>query len=437
VRGAGEKEVPIEITLSVVHVGREPYFIAVARDVSERRQAEQEREILLERERAARAEAQRLSHLKDEFVAVVSHELRTPLTVILGWTRMMRKTEALPAPARRGLDAVERNAKLLGLLVDDLLDVSRIAAGKLHIARSAVELRTLVPLAVDGLRGAAAAKGVALVERIDPRGALILGDVGRLHQVVTNLVENAIKFTPRGGVVEVELARTSERGALRVRDTGQGIDADFIPLLFDRFRQADATMARPHGGLGLGLSIVKAVVEAHGGSVSAESPGPGQGACFIVTLPLTSTGVEGVAAETDEVRLDGVRVLLVEDEPDARELVARLLEDSRAQVCAVSSASEALDALAENVVDVLVSDIGLPGMDGCEMLRRLRHGVPPCAAANVPAVALTAFAGPENRSRVLDAGYNEHLAKPFEPAKLLAAVAALAKMSAPADRVIV
>jgi PAS domain S-box-containing protein len=400
------------------------------RDVADQVRVEREREALLESERAARAVAERATRLRDDFVATLSHELRTPLNAIQGWTGLLRRPGAqAPDKVAHGLDVIERNCHVLAELISDLLDVSRIAAGKLRLERAPVSLRETVETAVEGHRASALAKGVSLQLRLGPPGVTVLGDTGRLVQIFSNLLGNAVKFTPRNGRVDVDVTREDGRAQVVVSDTGEGIPPEHLPHLFDRFRQADSSITRRHGGLGLGLSIVRSLAELHDGEVRADSAGIGRGARFRVTLPLAAEpsrergddAAPGVMA-TGTAHLAGVRVLLVEDDTDAREIAQRILEERGATVVSVASAPEALDALCAARPDVLVSDIGLPGMDGYELVRRVHEG----AHAALPAVALTAFARPEDRVRSLDAGFSLHLPKPLDPGALLAAVARLA-----------
>ena len=394
-------------------------------DITERKRAELERELLLQRERAARVEAERANRLKDEFVATVSHELRTPLSVIQGWTQLVAQPGTTPELLARGLATIERNTRLLAQLVADLLDTSRIVSGKLSVRRTPLDLSTVVDEAIDGLRASAQAKDVELrIDAAPPGDAEVLGDAGRLQQVVSNLVANAIKFTPAAGRVDVTLSRSQDRVVLVVRDTGQGIEPELLPHVFDRFWQANTSMARRHGGLGLGLAIVETVVHLHDGTVRAESAGPDQGACFTVELPAAPLHAAVAHASTAPTHLGGARVLLVEDAPDARALVERILAEHGAEVHAVPSAPEALRALAEHPLDVIVSDIGLPGMDGYELMRQIRAGRVP-RAANIPAVALTAFTRPDDQACALRAGFQVHLAKPIDCSVLVAEVAAL------------
>lgn len=407
--------------------------VGLNRDVTDQKRLEQEREVLLESERAARSEAERASRMKDDFVATLSHELRTPLHAILGWTQLLRAPGRTPEQIQKGIEVISRNAGLQAQLISDLLDVSRIAAGKLQLDVKPVELAAIIDEALDAHRSALEAKGLDLRTVVEPIGAPVLGDPGRLQQVISNLVSNAVKFTPRGGRVEIHLRRKDRFAQITVRDTGQGIDPDFVPHLFERFRQADSSTARRHGGLGLGLSIVKHLVEQHGGAVRVESEGVGRGATFTVELPCAGGAPEGrpageggaasLRAPVGPASLRGATVLVVDDEPDARELVKRVLEEHAARVVAVSSAPEAFGAVQESRPDVLVSDIGMPGMDGYALLRELRAGGGP--GRDVPAVALTAFARPEDRERALSAGYRAHLAKPVDPMRLVSLVASL------------
>ena len=391
-------------------------------DITDRRNIE-------ESERAAREEAERASRLKDEFVATLSHELRTPLTAVLGWAQVLRRAPQGGDNLARGLEVIERNARLLAQLVSDLLDVSRIVTGKIHLDLALLDLDAVVASAAETVRPAAEAKGVTLDVRVTPIGASVLGDAARIEQIVWNLLSNAIKFTPRGGRVEIAVRPEGDHAVIVIGDSGQGIAPEFLPHLFERFRQEDSTSTRRYGGLGLGLSIVKHIADLHGGRVYAESEGPGRGATFTVELPLPSAGLSEAPrseprARLDGQKLDGVRVLVVEDEPDTRNLVRRVLEASQAEVVSAGSAAEALDVLERARPDVVVSDIGMPGMDGYALLAAIRKR--PRGNA-LPALALTAFARTEDRRRALAEGFTEHLPKPVDPAELVAAVARLAQ----------
>jgi len=403
------------------------------RDVTAQKRIEREREDLLDRERAERGEAERASRMKDEFLATVSHELRTPLNAILGWVHLLQRPGVTPEEIAKGLGVIERNTRLQAQLVSDLLDVSRIVSGKMLLDLAPVDLSDAVETAFDALRGAADAKGVDLRKALAPEGALVLGDRGRLPQIVWNLVSNAIKFTPRGGRVDVDLACAGDRVALSVSDTGMGISPEFLPHVFDRFRQADASTTRQAAGLGLGLSVVRRLVELHQGVVRAESEGTGKGARFVVELPVVHAasavahlraGAPSRAARRGPASLSGAKVLVVDDEPDACELLARVLEESGASVVAAPSAARALELIDAEHPDLLVSDVGMPGMDGYALIRRIRaEGAPP--VNEMPAIALTAFVRCEDRARALEAGFQAHLAKPIEPLEVVETVARL------------
>ncbi|ADO68197.1 PAS domain-containing protein [Stigmatella aurantiaca] len=377
------------------------------------------------------AESQAANRAKDEFLAVMSHELRTPLTAVLGWTQMLRTRRNDPAIQEKGLDVIERNARSLAQLIEDVLDVSRILTGKLALHQRAVDLASVVQAAVEVVRPRAEQKGVTLVMEAGVGGGMVTGDPGRLQQVFWNLLVNAVKFTPSGGRVEVRVERGNAEWRVWIKDSGQGIRVEALPHLFERFWQADGSSTREHGGLGLGLAIVRHLVELHGGEVEAESAGLGHGSTFTVRLPVPAllpeperlaSSAEGVAPQ---VRLDGVRVLLVEDAEDARELITLLLRDRGAQVRAVSNARDAMESLEEVLPDVVVSDIGLPGEDGHALLKRMRAW----AEARdqwLPAIALTAYAGAEDARRAYRAGFQVHMAKPLESDALVESVARLA-----------
>ena len=415
--------------------GKPIRIAGISRDVTKEKQAEIERAFLLESERAARAEAERASRMKDEFLATLSHELRTPLNAILGWAQLVQRPGIRPEQLAKGLAVIERNTHLQAQLINDLLDVSRIVAGKIHVELEPTQLAPVVEAAIEACRAAAEAKGVTLRGPRDPARVAVRGDPARLQQIVWNLVSNAIKFTPNGGRVEVSLRKEGRCVVIAVEDTGQGIAPEFLPFMFERFRQADSSMARQHGGLGLGLSIVKRLVELHGGVVRAESEGLGRGARFLVELPCEASERSRMtsrlppsAPANDPRNLQGVAVLVVDDEADSRELVKRVLEEYEAVVCTAASAAEALDVSASRTIDLVVSDIGMPGMDGYALLRELRAR---CDGdgKKVVAVAVTAFARPEDRERALAAGYRAHLAKPFEPSELVSLLAGLREAS--------
>jgi CheY-like chemotaxis protein len=382
-------------------------------------------------------EAQESSRLKDEFLATVSHELRTPLTAILGWAHMLRTGQFNDESARRAFETVERNARAQAQLIDDLLDVSRIVTGKLRIDVRPVDPHSFIEAAVEAVRPGAEAKGVRLQKVLDTGAVSVSGDPVRLQQIVWNLLSNAIKFTPRGGRVQVRLERVNSHVEVAVSDTGSGIPAEFLPHVFDRFRQADQKTTRQHGGMGLGLAIVRHLVELHGGTVRAESAGEGQGAIFTVLLPVAP--VYNAEDEGGRVhpaarntlpnfdlfdRLDGLKILVVDDEPDTRDLLKAGLGQCGAEVTAAASAAEAFEAIEKSAPDLLISDIGMPGEDGYELMRRVRR-LPPEAGGRVPAIALTAYARVEDRMHALRAGYQMHVPKPVELAELAAVAASL------------
>jgi signal transduction histidine kinase/DNA-binding response OmpR family regulator len=407
-------------------------------EVIERQQAEKEKAQLLVREQAARAEAEAANRMKDEFLATLSHELRTPLTAILGWAHLLRSGRLPPDTMGNAVETIERNAKAQSQLIDDLLDVSRIITGKLRIDPRPVEPAGILEAAVNSVRPAAEAKDIALDLEIAHATGLVLGDPGRLQQVAWNLLSNAIKFTSAGGRVGVSLARVNSHVEIVVSDTGQGIGADFLPHVFDRFRQADGTTTRAHGGLGLGLAIVRHLVELHGGTISAASAGDGQGSTFTVQLPLMAKvrpseangAGEGVAsAGSSAGMLSGLRVLVVDDEEDTRDLIMIMLTRCGAEVLTVATAAQALDELERWNPDVLISDIGMPVEDGYSLIRKVR--AQESAQHNrIPAIALTAYASVQDRLRALSAGFQMHVAKPLEPSELIAVVANLAGRSA-------
>ncbi|AEG94211.1 hybrid sensor histidine kinase/response regulator [Ramlibacter tataouinensis] len=380
-------------------------------------------------EREARERAERADRLKDEFLATLSHELRTPLNAILGWTQVLQRAPENAETVAQGARVIERNVKTQARLIEDLLDVSSIISGKLRLETMPVELLPVVEAALEAVAPTAQSKGVRLERRLDTGAGPVLGDATRLQQVFWNILVNAVKFTPSGGRVRVALERVGEMAQVTITDTGEGISPDFLPHMFDRLRQADGSTTRRHGGLGLGLSIVKHLVELHGGTVHGDSPGPGQGASFVVRLPLAPVAERRrVAPEPSSaeagvgcVSLAGVRVLAVDDEPDARDLLRKVLEDCGAQVQVAASAREALALFAESSPDILVCDIGMPAEDGYALISQVRklEGDAP----RVPAIALTAFARAEDRRRALLAGFQLHLAKPVEADELVVAVA--------------
>jgi PAS domain S-box-containing protein len=415
--------------------------VAVCVDLTERKQAEAQLRAARDVADAARRQAEEANRLKDEFLATVSHELRTPLNAILGWAQILRGNDVGPEDVEHGLDTIERNARAQAQLIGDLLDVSRIVSGKLRLDLRTVDLPPIVEAAIEACRPAADAKGVQLDRFLDASAGPVDGDPDRLQQVVWNLISNAVKFTPRGGRAEVLLRRggggEDATAEIIVSDTGHGIDPQFLPHVFDRFRQADATTTRQHGGLGLGLAIVRHIVELHGGSIEAHSEGENRGATFVVSLPLTRTKqvsepmdpLQGssrpVQTNDEAMSLMGLRVLVVDDDPDSRDLVGKILQDGQADVSTADSVAEALAALQRDRFDVLISDIGMPAEDGYSLLQRIRALELP-GNGHLPAVALTALARAADRTRAINAGFDLHLTKPIEPGALRAAVARVA-----------
>jgi signal transduction histidine kinase/CheY-like chemotaxis protein len=395
---------------------------------------------LFESAQKARSEAELANRLKDEFLATVSHELRTPLNAMLGWTRLLRAGKLDESRHLQALATVERNAVAQQQIIEDILDVSRIITGKLRLDVSPLELAAIVEAAIDSVRPTADAKGVRLESFIDSDPNLVLGDSSRLQQIAWNLLSNAIKFTPRGGRVQILLERVDSHVEITVRDTGRGISKEFLPFVFDRFRQADSSTTRQHGGLGLGLAIVRHLTELHGGNVQVSSLGEGQGATFTVRLPLaiTYSGADRLgeperrfrpAAELPflqySLSLEGIKILCVDDEPDARELISLVLTQCRAEVKIAASAREALLILEKWKPDVLISDIAMPDDDGYSLIRRIRS-LPADKGGNLPAAALTAYARSEDRVQALAAGYQSYVTKPVDPSELVAVVASLA-----------
>ncbi len=391
---------------------------------------------LYESEQTARQNADRANRAKDDFLATVSHELRTPLNVMLGWTRMLRAGELAGDKVQRALETIERNAVTQTQLIEDLLDVSRIVSGKLRLDVQSVELSHIVEQAVEALRLASESRNVRLLMALDENAGPIMGDPHRLQQVVWNLVSNAIKFTPKGGRVHIAVERVDSNLMLNVSDDGRGIEAEFLPHVFERFKQADGATTRAYGGLGLGLAISRHIVELHGGSISVKSGGKGMGATFQVLLPISPVRssyapsrrrtVEGAGTFASRPELNGLKVLLVEDEEDARELLVAILNGCGAIVLTATSASDALAQLRAHKPDVLVSDIGLPGEDGYSLIRKVR-ALSREEGGAIPAAALTAYARAEDRRQAMDAGFMMHLSKPVEPAELLAVVANLTR----------
>lgn len=414
-------------------------------EIAKRKEAEEQLRASLAQEQMARAEAEGANRLKDEFLATVSHELRTPLNAIIGWSHMLRNDGLDEATAARALETIERNAKSQAQLIEDILDVSRVITGKLRLNVGLVDAASIINAAIDCVQLAADSKGIELEVTLSPAARHVSGDPGRLQQVVWNLLSNAIKFTPSGGRVAVRLERVNSTVQISVSDTGEGISPDFLPFIFDRFRQADGTSTRRHGGLGLGLAIVRHLVELHGGTVQADSHGAGHGATFTIRLPLAVA--EKVAKshliETESLRLekdaitsfkplpslDGVRVLLVDDDQDSLQMLAVILTDYKARVQTAASAAEALEVFQWYKPDVLVSDLAMPDEDGYSLIGKIR-ALPSESIRQTPAVALTAYVRVEDRIHALSAGFNMFVPKPVEPNELITAIANLAEPGA-------
>ena len=416
-------------------------FSKVMRDITERKRAEEERAQMLLREQAARAQAEAANRTKDEFLSIVSHELRTPLAAILLWTELLRDGNLDEATTAQALEIIERNAKSQSQLIEDILDISRIVTGNLRLNVELLELVPVIEAAVDSLRLAAVAKGIQLQTVLNASVGQVLGDAPGLQQIVSNLLSNAIKFTPNGGRVEIRLERRDSQAWIIVSDTGRGISSDFLPYVFERFRQANSTTTRSGGGLGLGLAIVRHLVELHSGTVRAESSGEGQGATFTLTLPLApiprktsdqeclDSNIKHNNLFSSLPKLDGLWVLLVDDEADMREVIAMVLKQCGCEVLAVASTAEALEVIAADESgrrpDVLLCDIGMPGEDGYTLLRKVR-ALEAEQGGRIPAIALTAYAREEERMQALLAGFQLHVPKPVNPAELVAVVANLA-----------
>jgi len=407
----------------------------IARDITERKQAEVEREQLLASERHALERAEFEARMKDEFLAILSHELRTPLNAIFGWANILRTSDN-PAEIAEGLEVIERNARAQTTIIEDLLDMSRIISGKVRLEVQRVDLLSVINSAIESVQPMATAKQIRLTSVLDPLASPVSGDPARLQQILWNLLTNALKFTPKGGRVHVVLERVNSHLEISVNDTGSGIAPDFLPYVFDRFRQADASTKREQRGLGLGLAIVKNLVELHGGNVRAKSPGLNKGSTFAIVLPMVMVNVEAdpkrqhpraVTEELVEERLDlhGVRVLAVDDEADARHLIKRILSSCGAQVETADSGAASLRFLRKTKPHVLIMDVGMPNEDGYEAIRKVRQ-LTSEEGGKVPAIALTAFARSEDRRWAILNGFQMHIAKPVEPSELIAMVASLA-----------
>ncbi|HEX7813201.1 MAG TPA: ATP-binding protein [Burkholderiales bacterium] len=397
------------------------------RDVTNEKLAEQERQRLLDSERAARLEAERNARVKDEFLATLSHELRTPLNAIVGWMHILKARPPTEDVIRQAVAAIERNSRAQMQLIEDLLDMSRIVSGKFRLEVQTLDLVPLIRAAIESLQPAADAKEIRLQSVLDSDPGPIKGDPNRLQQVVWNLLSNAVKFTPKGGRIQIHLERVGSHVELSVSDSGVGMSAEFLPHVFERFRQQDGSTTRSQGGLGLGLAIVKQLVEHHGGAVEARSAGPGLGSTFVVKLPVAMAGVRVAEAESSpiadiaDISLEGMLILAVDDDADSCAVLRRILEERHARVEIASSAGEALEKLQRIQPDLIISDIGMPERDGYAFVSDVRESLDP-RLRQVPIVALTAFARPEDRIRALQSGYNMHVTKPVNPLELLTVI---------------
>lgn len=429
-------------TVRWIHVQSSPMFsdlgklighVGTVRDITDRKQAEEERGRLI-REQVARQEAERANQMKDEFLAILSHELRTPLNAILGWSRLLRVKKFDEETIDKALETIERNAKSQSQLIEDILDVSRILRGKLNLNKHPIRLESVIELAIDSLQPLAEEKSIVLELTSSPNVGEVIGDFDRLQQIVWNLLSNAIKFTQEEGKVEVRLESVGDEAQIQIIDNGIGIEPDFLPYVFDRFRQADSSTTRSYGGLGLGLAIVRHLVEQHGGKVDAEN-NPGEGAKFTVALPLAQKNALADDDDWSELKdpaetlptLVNLQLLVVDDDDDTREFLIALLEEEGAMVRSASSVAEALAALESSWPDVLLSDIGMPGADGYELIARVRE-MEVLRGGMMPAIALTAYARESERQQALEAGFQMHLSKPVEVPQLIAGIANLAGM---------
>ncbi|MBD6616136.1 response regulator [Komarekiella sp. 'clone 1'] len=408
--------------------------IAMLTDITDRKRTESERDRLLQLERTARAEAEAANRIKDEFLAVLSHELRSPLNPILGWSKLLQSRKFDETALNKALETIERNAKLQAQLIEDLLDVSRILQGKINLNMTAVDLASTIEAAMETVRLAAEAKTIQIQTMLDPSVGQVLGDCARLQQVLWNLLSNAVKFTPSGGQVNVLLECVDAQAQITVSDNGKGISPDFLPHVFEYFYQGDSTTTRKFGGLGLGLALVRHLVEMHGGTVWAQSPGEEQGSIFTVQLPLLKDSAiikdetNTVLTETTaSAPLTGIQILLVDDNADTRDFFSFVLEEFGALVTAVASADEALQALAQSKPDILLSDIGMPEMNGYMLIKEVRALEAKEGRQQIPAIALTAYASEIDQQETLAAGFQQHIAKPVAPEELLTAISNLVK----------
>ncbi|MBW4450880.1 MAG: response regulator [Spirirestis rafaelensis WJT71-NPBG6] len=408
-------------------VGNPLRMVGMSMDITERKRTEVEREELLRRSLAAQEQAETANRIKDEFLAVLSHELRTPLNPIIGWTTLLRSKKFDPERTDRALETIERNAKLQAKLINDLLDISRILRGKLSLTVMPVNLETVISSALETLQLAAQAKSLQIQTVNASSVGTVKGDEARLQQVISNLLSNAIKFTESGGIIQVNLTKVGKYGQIEIKDSGKGINPSFLPYVFEHFRQEDSATTRKFGGLGLGLAIARQIVELHGGTLIADSAGVGEGATFTVQIPLLQTSNEITSAKIApqfKADLNGIKILVVDDEPDSREFLNFVLGEEKAIVTTVASGFDALELFERSIFDIVVSDIGMPGMDGYMLMRQLRR-LTTQQGKSIKAIALTAYAGELDRQQAKEAGFQRHLAKPVEIGELVNAIATL------------
>jgi PAS domain S-box-containing protein len=406
--------------------GQVNQLLATSRDITDRVQLEHDRDLILQHKQAALAESERINYIKDEFLTVLSHELRSPLSPILGWTQLLQTRRLDETKTIAALEAIERNVKTQCRLIDDLLDMACVLRGKLSLNAAPVNLLGLIKSAIDTVQTAAIAKSIQINPVLWDIGQ-VSGDKVRLQQIIWNLLTNAVKFTPSGGRIDIRLEQIDNQAQITITDTGKGISPDFLPHIFESFRQEDASVTRKHGGLGLGMAIVYQLVEAHGGTVTADSPGEGKGATFTVRLPLINVNSKAdQSSPWPEQNLDltGIRVLIIDDDPDSRELISMVIAQAGAEATTVASAAEFLNVLESFQPDVVVSDIGMPQVDGYTLLRQVRS-LSPDQGGQVPAIALTAYAGEIDRQQAIAAGFQKHIVKPIEPDKLMVAIVSL------------
>ena len=438
----GERQIDLSAFAMRGESGEPICYVVIKRDITQGKQAEtqgkqadEDRAELLQRERAARADAEKANRLKDEFLATLSHELRTPLNAVIGWSRMLTSGRLDRESSKHALEVIERNAWAQKQIIEDILDVSRVITGKLQLTLSPVDLVAVVDSALDAVRPAMEAKEIQIETLIDASLRMVSGDADRLQQVVWNILANAAKFTPNGGRVEISVSQTATHIQMRVKDSGPGIDPAFLPYVFERFRQADGSTTRTHGGLGLGLAIVRHLVELHGGTIGVENREDGPGTSFTIRLPMPSGELpaEMLAganasfreAQSEQASLEGLQILIVDDERDTLDLVSMEMAQHGAKVTAVTNAEDALKALEQGRFDVLISDIGMPRTDGYELMRQIRQQEAG-KGSRIPAVALTAYARVQDRMQAILAGYSTHIAKPVDANELVTVVASLA-----------